>query len=132
MKKIVLMALLALGLGVEAQAQTAAGETTVQQVSKVNYEGKWKMKVADTPMGDVESLVQITRNEEGKLVFAATLDQVTVDQVSVEEHEERLVVSMYISSMGMDIQMDLKVVDETHLKGTMMDMFDVTMEKVVE
>lgn len=95
------------------------------------FVGKWKVLTVGTPNGDSKSLVTLER-KDGK--FTGTMANEgageTIKFTNVEEKENK--VTVYFSASGYDVYMVLEKKDDNHVKGSMMDMFDVSGERVVE
>lgn len=102
-----------------------AGDTTSYFV------GKWKVLTVGTPNGDATSIITLER-KDGKLTGTMNSQGTTesIKFTNVEEKENS--VTVYFSASGYDVYMVLEKKDENHVKGSMMDMFDVSGERVKE
>jgi hypothetical protein len=95
------------------------------------FVGKWKVLTVGTPNGDATSIITLER-KDGKLVGTMN-GQGTTESIkftNVEEKENS--VTVYFTASGYDVYMVLEKKDENHVKGSMMDMFDVSGERVKE
>lgn len=92
--------------------------------------GKWKVLTVGTPNGDSKSIVTLER-KDGKLTgtMASEGAPEAIKFTNVEEKENS--VTVYFSASGYDVYMTLEKKDDTHVKGSMMDMFDVSGERVI-
>lgn len=103
-----------------------------QAQNKTDYfVGKWKVLTVGTPNGDATSIITLER-KDGKLVGTMN-GQGTTESIkftNVEEKENA--VTVYFTASGYDVYMVLEKKDENHVKGSMMDMFDVSGERVKE
>ena len=94
------------------------------------FVGEWKVVVKGTPSGDAEMVLQLEL-VDGKLSGEIKTDGAEGTKLSqVMEKESGLTV--YFTTMGYDISLDFKKVDDNNLKGSMMGMFDATGERVVK
>ena len=101
------------------------------QSSENFFVGKWKVLTVGTPNGDAKSTVSLER-KDGKLTgtMASEGASETIKFTNVEEKENS--VTVYFSASGYDVYMVLDKKDENHVTGSMMDMFDVSGERVLE
>lgn len=95
------------------------------------FVGKWKVLTVGTPNGDATSIITLER-KDGKLTGTMNSEGATesIKFTNVEEKENT--VTVYFSASGYDVYMVLEKKDENHVTGSMMDMFDVSGERVVE
>ena len=118
MKKIGLFfSILFLGFSLSTLAQDA-------------YEGDWKVLITGTPQGDIEMIAKLARtdgNLEGTMTPVKDGDVIAIDKI--EESSDKLV--LYFSAQGYDLNLDLTKVDESHLEGTLMNMFEAKAEKMM-
>lgn len=116
MKRLSFILTMAIGLffSISAMAQT----------TKDYFVGKWKITVMGTPNGDNTALYVIDR-KDGKLV--GSLQDSTGKEVtkftSVEEKDKSVTIAFTAQSYDVSLQLD--PVDDDHVKGSMMGMFDV-------
>lgn len=101
------------------------------QDSKNFFIGKWKVLTVGTPNGDATSIITLER-KDGKLTGTMNSEGATesIKFTNVEEKENA--VTVYFTASGYDVYMVLEIKDENHVKGSMMDMFDVSGERVKE
>lgn len=95
------------------------------------FVGKWKVLTVGTPNGDSKSIVTLER-KDGKLTGNMSAEGTTevIKFANVEEKENT--VTVYFSASGYDVYMTLEKKDDNHVKGSMMDMFDVSGERIIE
>ncbi len=94
------------------------------------FAGDWKVLVKGTPSGDAEMVMHLER-VEGKLVGemrVEAMDPTKFQSVSEKEGE----VTVYYNTMGYDISITLKKVDDNNLKGSLLGMFDATGERIIQ
>jgi hypothetical protein len=102
-----------------------------QSTSSDYFVGKWDVLVAGTPGGDVHATLTLKRID-GKLAgdFLPPNEE-AVKLSKVEEKAEEVTV-YFTASNGYDVYLLLKKKDDSHVTGTMMDMFDTTGVRIVE
>ena len=105
---------------ITASAQTAAPDY---------YAGKWDVLLKGLPQGDTHMFFTITQTD-GKLggTFADPDSKKDVPLTKVEEADNK--VTIYFSAGGYDVNLALEKVDDTHVKGSLMGMFDAAGERV--
>jgi len=101
------------------------------QDTKSFFVGKWKVLTQGTPNGDATSIVAFERID-GKLtgIMSSQGSNESTKFTNVEEKENT--VTMYFNAGGYDVYMVLEKKDENHVTGSMMDMFDISGERVIE
>ncbi|MDQ6480093.1 hypothetical protein [Dyadobacter sp. LHD-138] len=97
------------------------------------WAGKWELKVIGTPEGDAKFIANLSR-KDGKLVGNLTArdadaKETTMEISSIEETDKKIIISF--SAQGYNVNLDMDKVDENHLKGSMMGMFDAEGVRVV-
>ena len=117
MKKVcsLLAGLLFLVLSFTVNAQT--------QPAKDYFAGKWDVLMEGLPQGDPKMIVDLQR-KDGKLQ-GAILDSTqkeTAKITSVEETEKSITV--YFTTQGYDVNLELSKKDEDHVTASLMGMFD--------
>ena len=126
MKKIFVLAMMACCLGVSNVSAAQLNDVqTVQVNEKTVFEGKWKMKIPDTPNGDIEMDIDIVAAEDGKLTMKTELGDIpcTVDKDTLK---------CEFDTSGVTVTFEIKAVDNDNLKGNVMDMFDLTATRIKE
>lgn len=104
------------------------------QEQKDFFVGKWECLTVGTPGGDGKSTMVLKRNEEGKLIgslFSVTSTGNENPFSRVDEKKDKSV-TVYFKANGYDVYIYLEKVDENHLTGSTMDMFDTTAVRVIE
>jgi hypothetical protein len=115
MKRLSFILTMAIGLffSISAMAQT----------TKDYFVGKWKITVMGTPNGDNTGTYILDR-KDGKLV--GSLQDSTGKEVtkftSVDEKDKSITINFTVQSYDVSLQLD--PVDDDHVKGSMMGMFD--------
>jgi hypothetical protein len=114
MKKLSLILTLAIGLffGLNAKAQKAD-----------YFPGKWNVVIMGTPNGDAK-LTFVLERKDGKLSGAVqdTTGKEITKITSIEEKEKTINAAFTIQSY--DVTLTLEPVDDDHVKGSLMGMFD--------
>lgn len=93
------------------------------------FVGKWNVEIKGTPQGDAKMLMTLER-KDGKLTgyqFAKEKPD-TVRFEKIEEKEKSI--SVYYTAQGYNITMTIGKKDDDHVAGSLMDMFDVSGERV--
>jgi hypothetical protein len=123
MKKLssIFAGLFFLALSYNAKAQTPP--------AKDYFVGNWSAVVTGTPQGDAKMLIALER-KDGKLTgYQYSKEKTdTIRFAKVEEKEKS--VTAYYTAGGYDINLTLEKKDDDHVTGNMMDMFDLTGERI--
>lgn len=126
MKKLTFIFALAatLFLGMNVKAQTAATPAAPATTATPDYfPGKWNEVVMGTPNGDAKMTFVLQRTD-GKLTGA--VQDTTGKEISkisqVDEKDKTITVSF--SAQGYDLTLTMEPVDDDHVKGSLMGMFD--------
>ena len=95
-----------------------------QQETSDYFAGKWEVLLEGTPSGDVTMIMTLERND-GKLegYMSGNDDEVTKFN-SVEESAGSI--SVYWTSQGYDVYLELEKKDEANISGMLMDMFSAS------
>lgn len=94
------------------------------------FTGKWSVMVSGTPNGDAKMVVNLAKNGD-KLEGSVDMGQgepIKFTQIETTDAS----VKLFFNAGGYDIFLFLEKKDDTHVAGTMMDMFDAKGERVVE
>jgi len=123
MKKISLIMTLALGLFLTFNAKA---QTTTDY-----YPGKWNIVVYGTPNGDVK-LNFILERKDGKIAGAIqdTTGKELTKLSQVDEKEKSI--TAYFNLMNYDLTLTLDPVDDDHVKGSLLGMFDAKGARIKE
>lgn len=105
--------------------------TKAQTPSTDFFVGKWDVLIVGTPNGDAHSTLTLGR-VDGKLAGDFKSGTETAIKLSKVEEKADEVTVYFTSSNGYDVYLLLKKKDESHVEGTMMDMFDATGVRIVE
>jgi phage protein U len=95
------------------------------------FSGKWNINVFGTPQGDVNITADLKRVEgelTGTLETDAAESLITITEI--EEKQDAIDIAFF--AQGYDLVLSLKKVDDDHLEGSMMDMFDAKAERIIE
>ena len=96
------------------------------------YAGKWNMVILGTPQGDAKMLMEIKR-ENGKLTGTITPEMDGAKAVEINSLTETAEgITVEFEMMSYNLSVDLKRVDDMSLNGKLMNMFDVTADRVAE
>ena len=124
MKKVSLVFfVLFLGMAFQGFSQGAA--------PKDFFAGPWEIMVFGTPDGDSKMITTLTR-VDGKLsgvlgdASDASKPKFTIEEV-IEKADS---ITIIFFAEGMDINIDLKKVDNNNLDGSLMGMFDATAKRI--
>lgn len=110
-----------------------ASVTVKAQDKKDFFVGKWECVTVGTPGGDGKSTIILKRNEEGKLTGSLiAMTSAGSDNAFSRVDEKEKSVTVYFKANGYDVYIYLEKVDDNHLTGSTMDMFDTTATRVVE
>lgn len=106
-------------ISVSASAQTAPSF----------YAGKWDTLIKGTPNGDVH-LIFTLAEKDGAIsgTFTDPESKKEVPLTKVENADGK--VTLYFTISSYDVNLALEKVDDTHVKGSLMAMFDATGERV--
>ena len=122
MKKISLILTLIAGLflsiNVQAQTTNAPAPSTTDF-----YPGKWSVTVYGTPNGDVK-LNFILERKDGKI--GGAIQDTTGKELSkiTQVDEKDKTITAYFNLMNYDLTLTLDPVDDDHVKGSLLGMFD--------
>ena len=110
---LIFIAIIGLFLSSNVKAQTTADY----------YAGKWNILVMGTPNGD-SKMTFILERKDGKLTGAVqdSTGKELTKITSVEEKDKTVTVAFTIGSY--DVTLTLDPVDDDHVKGSLMGMFD--------
>jgi hypothetical protein len=123
MKKLslILTIVVALFLSLNAKAQTTTDY----------YPGKWNVTVMGTPNGDAKMTFVLER-KDGKLTGAVqdTTGKEMTKITQIDEKDKTITAAFTIQSY--DVTLTLDPVDDDHVKGSLMGMFDAKGIRVKE
>lgn len=115
MKKIFMLAAMVCCLGVNAVNATETVNANMVQVNEdPAFVGKWNLKVSDTPMGDMEVVMTISKTEDGVYMMKSE----EVGEVKGELKDGKL--TFMFDTMGVDVDMVFEMEDADTLKGMSM------------
>jgi hypothetical protein len=124
MKKLILIftAMLGAFFALNANAQTAAADY---------YPGKWNIVVKGTPQGDAKMTFVLER-KDGKLTGAVqdSTGKEMTKITSIDEKDKQITAAFTIQSY--DVTLTLDPIDDDHVKGSLMGMFDAAGVRVKE
>lgn len=122
MKKLSFILTVVIGLffGLNAKAQTAD-----------YFPGKWNVVIMGTPNGDAKMTFVLER-KDGKLTGAVqdTTGKELTKITSIDEKDKTIAAAFTIQSY--DVTLTLEPVDDDHVKGSLMGMFDAKGARVKE
>ncbi|GAB3883264.1 hypothetical protein [Spirosoma agri] len=125
MKKVSLfLFVFILGVCVKGFSQTTTPSTDF-------FAGKWEITVVGTPEGDAKFVTELTR-KDGKLTGELkdpTGTRPATPITKIEETGDKLTIHFDTSQAG-EIPIELSKVDDDHLKGSLMNMFESTALRV--
>jgi len=94
------------------------------------FVGKWNVQVSGTPNGDSKMVVSLAQ-KDGKLEGSVDMgqgDAIKFTQIETTDAS----VKLFFNAGGYDVFLFLEKKDDTHVAGTMLDMFDAKGERIVE
>ena len=95
------------------------------------FAGKWEITVTGTTQGDAKFVTELSRKDgklTGELKDPAGVNPVT-PITKIEEEASKIIIHFENDQVG-DIPIELTKVDDDHLKGQLMNMFDSTALRV--
>lgn len=111
----------------------AAVSLNAQDAKSDYFVGKWSCITTGTPGGDGKSFIVLKRNAEGKLIgFTKSEKESDPETAFTRVDEKEKSVTVYFKARGYDVYIYLEKVDENHVSGSTMDMFDTNGTRVVE
>lgn len=138
MKKhhLIFTLILALFVSINVKAQTTATTTTAATTTSVTtttdyFPGKWNVVIIGTPNGDAKLTFALER-KDGKLSGAVqdTTGKELTRITSIDEKDKTITAAFTIQSY--DVSLTLEPVDDDHVKGSLMGMFDAKGVRVKE
>jgi hypothetical protein len=123
MKKLSLVFTVAIGLLMSL--------TVKAQTKPDYYPGKWNLVIMGTPQGDAKMTVVIER-KDGKLT-GAFQDSTGHETGKITQFDEKdKTATIGFNAQGYDVTITLDPVDDDHVKGSMLGMFDAKGTRVKE
>ncbi len=122
-KSVVFLLAFVVGIALQGFSQTDKPATDF-------FAGKWEILVVGTPNGDAKFATEITR-KDGKLVGELKIaagDAKETIPATVEEAEGKI--TIFFTTQGYDVNIELSKVDDDNLKGSLMNMFDAKAVRV--
>jgi hypothetical protein len=112
---------LLLSMNVQAQSKTGAEY----------FAGKWSVLVKGTPNGD-SKMIFVLDNKDAKLsgvVQDSTGTEIAkIDKIDLAGDKA----TVYFTTQGYDVNVEMNKKDDDHIKGSLMGMFDAEGERVKE
>ena len=134
MKKLTLIftAVLALTMSLTVKAQTAPAATATATTTTADYfAGKWNIIVMGTPGGDAKMTFVLER-KDGKLT-GAVQDSTGKEMSKITQIDEKdKTITAAFKAQDYDVTVTLEPVDDDHVKGSLMGMFDAKGVRVKE
>lgn len=127
MKNIWMAAFMLFTLGVtNAYASNDESVSSVLQVNeKDTFVGKWETMVKDTPIGDVKSIFEISKDKKGNITMKSN-EQYTVQNVKCTDDT----ITIIADSEGHYCEIIMKIVDQDTLKGTAMEQWEINATRI--
>jgi hypothetical protein len=126
MKKhhLIFTLVLALFVSIHAKAQTTATAATTTATTTTDYfPGKWNVIIMGTPNGDAKLTFALER-KDGKLT-GAVQDSTGKELSKITQVDEKdKTMTAYFNMMNYDLTLMLEPIDDDHVKGNMLGMFD--------
>src|SRR5579872_3774100 len=122
-----------LSITVKAQttATTPAATTTATTATTDYFPGKWNVVIMGTPNGDAKLTFALER-KDGKLSGAVqdSTGKELTKITSIDEKDKTITAAFTIQSY--DVTLTLEPIDDDHVKGSLMGMFDAKGVRVKE
>ncbi len=116
--------------GTPAPSQSA--EASSSSSNKADFfAGKWEIKVAGTPNGDITFVTDLIRKDgklTGELAVPADPNAPKIPISQIDETADRITIAF--TAQGFNVTVDLNKVDDNNLKGKMMNMFDAKASRI--
>ena len=100
-------------------------------VSSDFFVGKWNLVIEDLPNGDAELLITFQR-QDGKLTGIVEMEENDEIKITKVEEVKDKSVTVILSVPNYDLEIFIEEKGENEVKGTLMDMFDLTGKRVLE
>ncbi|QMW00582.1 hypothetical protein [Spirosoma foliorum] len=123
-----------LSISVQSFSQTTASASTTPTIvvsSTDFFAGKWEITITGTPSGDTKMVTDLVR-KDGKLTGELkdpTGTRPAMPLSKVDEEKDKITLYFNSDQAG-EIPVELTKVDDDHLKGQLMNMFDATALRV--
>ncbi|KAA0992186.1 hypothetical protein [Dyadobacter aurulentus] len=108
----------------------AAFSSRAQTAPADFFAGKWEILVVGTPDGDSKMVADLVRN--GGVLSGQLINQKdsTAEKIPVTVTESGNKLALAFFTQGYDVTIDLEKVDDDHLKGSLMNMFETTAKRM--
>ena len=119
-------------LGVCARGLAQTTPATSATPATDFFAGKWEITILGTPQGDAKLLTELVRKDgklTGELKDPAGTNPV-VPITKIEEVTDKKITIYFDTAQAGEIGVELAKVDDDHLKGQLMGMFDSTAVRV--
>lgn len=136
MKKLTLIftVVLALTMSLTVKAQTAPAATATAAATTTTadyFAGKWNVIVIGTPGGDAK-MTFVFERKDGKLT-GAVQDSTGKEMSKISQVDEKdKTITAAFKAQDYDVTVTLEPVDDDHVKGSLMGMFDAKGVRVKE
>jgi len=95
------------------------------------FAGKWNVVIMGTPQGDAKMTFLLER-KDGKLTGAVQDSSGTeISKLSKVEEKDKTIVA-YFTAQNYDVTLTLEPIDDDHVKGSLLGMFDAKGIRVKE
>ncbi|GAB3640073.1 hypothetical protein [Spirosoma arcticum] len=136
MKKVSLFLFVFLvGIAFNGFSQTTTSTTTTPTTTTTStdfFAGKWEITITGTPNGDAKMVTDLIRKDgklTGELKDPTGTNPVTLI-TKVEEEPGKKITIYFDTAQAGEIGVELAKVDDDHLKGQLMNMFDSTAVRI--
>lgn len=95
------------------------------------FSGKWSILIKGTPSGDAKMIFILEKKETamtGVVQDTAGVEITKITSIDLSGNQA----TVYFNTQGYDINLLMEKVDEDHVKGSLMGMFDATGDRVKE
>jgi hypothetical protein len=105
--------------------------TAKAQTAPDYFAGKWNVIIMGTPQGDAKMTFLLER-KDGKLTGAVQDSTGTeISKLSKVEEKDKTITA-YFTAQNYDVSLTLEPIDDDHVKGSLMGMFDAKGARVKE
>jgi hypothetical protein len=112
-----------------AKAQSTTGTATATATTTDPFAGKWDILVKGLPNGDTHMMFTLAAAADGKLGGSIKGTDGPDIPITKSDKDDKGV-TLYFTAQGYDVSMTLQKTDDDHVKGSLMNMFDCTGERV--
>lgn len=118
--RFLIVGICAILFALATKAQTATGFEY--------FKGKWNV-TAEGPQGAVKMVIEFDQKDGNAVSTICGIDEKELYKVVSTEVKDNTAIVTFIGSQGSEVPFELTKKDETHLTGSIMNMFDAAGER---